>query len=285
VATTGVGIGLAWTDNATNETGFEIQRSLSSTFSSPTTFTISPASATTYTDSTATAPGTTYYYQIRAVAGSTPSAWSAPLTVTTPGTAVGTPTNLKAVANSSTQVALTWTDTASNETGFEVWRSTSSSFASPTKFTINTVNAAAYTDNTAVAGTTYYYEVRALNGTTTSAWSNSATVTTPTSGGGATSKQATPTNFSVTALAGALMKLAWTDNATAETGYEIQVSTIFDFSTIVQDVTVPTANLSTYTVTGLSASTWYYFRVRAVTTPVTYDSAWTNSIKLKTLSA
>ena len=177
---------------------------------------------------------------------------------------------------------LGWSDNSDNETGFIIQRSTSSDFANPTAFTINSPNVTNYSDTTVVGGTTYFYRILAFSGNNYSAWSPSRDVTTPT--GGATSTQATPTNFSVTALAGAQMKLAWTDNATAETGYEIQVSTIFDFSNIVQDVTVSTPNLSTYTVTGLSKSTWYYFRVRAVTTPATFDSAWTNSIKLKTLS-
>ena len=46
---------------------------------------------------------------------------------------------------------------------------------------------------------------------------------------------------------------------------------------------MPTANLSTYTVTGLSKSTWYYFRVRAY--DATDASPFTNSVKVKTLSA
>jgi hypothetical protein len=57
-------------------------------------------------------------------------------------------------------------------------RSTSSAFTAPTRVNL-AANATTYTDATAAAATSYWYRVRADNGTAASAWSNVATVTTP----------------------------------------------------------------------------------------------------------
>jgi Secretion system C-terminal sorting domain len=73
------------------------------------------------------------------------------------------PTSLNVTASTS-QIAATvsWTDNATNETGFEIQRSlnSSSGFAA-----IGTVasNTTTYVDNTVSVGTTYFYKVRAFN--------------------------------------------------------------------------------------------------------------------------
>ncbi len=58
-------INLSWTDNSTNETGFEIDRALDSAFSGGLTITTVGANVTTY-QSTALSGSTTYYYRVRA---------------------------------------------------------------------------------------------------------------------------------------------------------------------------------------------------------------------------
>ncbi|MDX6698114.1 MAG: hypothetical protein QOE65_1511, partial [Solirubrobacteraceae bacterium] len=57
-------VDLAWADNSTNETSFVIERSATSTFTAPTTFTVA-ANVTTYADSSV-AGATTYYYRVKA---------------------------------------------------------------------------------------------------------------------------------------------------------------------------------------------------------------------------
>jgi hypothetical protein len=73
------------------------------------------------------------------------------------------PTALTAV-NSNTQISttLTWTDNSSAETAFDIQRSTSETtgFVSIGSVLPNVVT---YTDNSVVAGTTYFYRVRAAN--------------------------------------------------------------------------------------------------------------------------
>jgi hypothetical protein len=104
-------------------------------------------------------------------------------TVTDSGTATppAAPTNLAASAASATQVNLTWTDNANNETGFKVERKTG---ANGTYAQIATpgVNATSYSDTTVAAGTQYTYRVRASNAAGDSAFSNEASATTPASG-------------------------------------------------------------------------------------------------------
>jgi M6 family metalloprotease-like protein len=73
---------LAWTDASTNETGFAIQRSLTSG-SGFSTLGTAAANATNYTDNTVSA-ATTYYYRVAATNAATSSAYSAEASATTP---------------------------------------------------------------------------------------------------------------------------------------------------------------------------------------------------------
>jgi len=86
------------------------------------------------------------------------------------------PTNLAANATSSSDIALTWQDNSSDETGFKIERKTGSdSFAE-----IMTVSADAtsYNDTGLNSNTTYVYRVRASNSNGDSGYSNEASATT-----------------------------------------------------------------------------------------------------------
>jgi large repetitive protein len=78
------------------------------------------------------------------------------------GTAPAYPTNLTATAKSYKSIGLTWVDHSTNETGFEIYRSTS---ANGTYAIVTTVpaNSTSYTDTTCAAATTFYYKVQAVN--------------------------------------------------------------------------------------------------------------------------
>jgi subtilisin family serine protease/regulation of enolase protein 1 (concanavalin A-like superfamily) len=113
--------------------------------------------------------GTATFDNVSVTGGSTPPP-------PPPPPAVATPTNLAATAVSAAQINLSWIDNATNETGYQVERSTDQS-----TFTLITTlgsGATAFADTGRAAATTYYYRVRAVAGTTNSAYSNNASATT-----------------------------------------------------------------------------------------------------------
>jgi len=156
-------IDLTWTDNSNNETGFQIQRGLTST--GPfTTIATAAANATGYTD-TGLSPSTTYYYQINATNSAGSSAYTTIVNATTPASLPGVPTapsGLAATATSATEIDLSWTDNSNNETAFSIERSTSSTGPFSVIGSVG-ANVTTYADTTASAATTYYYRVDAQN--------------------------------------------------------------------------------------------------------------------------
>ncbi|HQR38064.1 MAG TPA: M36 family metallopeptidase [Blastocatellia bacterium] len=95
--------------------------------------------------------------------------------------------------------------------------------------------------------------------------------------GGGTAPAA-PSGLTATATSSSQINLAWTDNANNETGFKIERKT-GSGGTYAQIATVG-AGVTTYSNTGLTASTAYYYRVRA--TNATGDSAYSNEANATT---
>ncbi len=157
---------LAWVDNSTTETGFEVQRSIDNV-----TFIVAgnlPANETS--TSIGTLNGSTpYFFRVRALQNGTASAFS--------NTASAAPSGLKATATTSTSITLTWTDNSATETRFEVQRSTDNVTFVPAGTTA--ANATSTSVGSLNASTTYYFRVRAAQENVTSAFSNTASAVTP----------------------------------------------------------------------------------------------------------
>jgi hypothetical protein len=86
------------------------------------------------------------------------------------------PTDLSATSTSPYYIDLSWTDNSTDETAFEIWRSTDG-----TNFAVlRTVEADAttYTDNAVNSSTLYYYRVTAVNGSGESAPTSDVSATT-----------------------------------------------------------------------------------------------------------
>ena len=291
---------LTWVDNSTNETGFTIQRALDGTFTTGiTTFTVGP-NVNTYTDTTL-AKNTTYFYRVFAtnLVGDTfvypgsvgfpkktaVSAFSNPATVGTLPTLPGDPTLLSATPLAGPQVSLTWTDTATTETGFVVERCTGVNcqvllanfvqIAAPGPR--NGTGSVTYVDTAVTAGSTYAYRVKAVNAAGSSLlYTNIATAT-------LVAIPAAPSGFTVSVVkAGGnnyTATLRWTDNASNETGFTIQRATNAAFTTGLNSSTV--AALAGTGLTGTSTqtitrNTTYYYRIRANNTGG--SSAWANAL-------
>ena len=127
---------------------------------------------------TSLAAGKSYFFYVSAVnTAGLESLPSASLIYSVPVSMPAAPSNLAGIAQSSTQVMLTWRDNSTNETGFQILRKTGASGS----YLTNTVaaNTLSFTNSGLVAGTQYFYKVRAYNSAGVSAFSSEISVTTP----------------------------------------------------------------------------------------------------------
>jgi transcriptional regulator CtsR len=170
-------INLGWQDNATNESGYLVERSTDGVnFTQVATL---GTNATTYAMAGLSAT-TTYYFHVRAYNTGGNSSWSNMAEATTQGVTISAPlapSGLTATAASSSQINLAWQDNATNEDGYRIERSSDG-----VNFTLVTTvgaNAKSYAVTGLAASTTYSFRVRAYNSGGDSAWSNTAAGTTP----------------------------------------------------------------------------------------------------------
>ncbi len=157
------------------------------------------------------------------------------------------PTDLEALASGMTSIDLSW-DYAGDPVEFEVYRSTA---IDGTYNIINRTEGLSFTDNTVLAGTTYFYKLKSINDNGTSEFSNTDDATT------ATDNQAPTVPAGLTEISKTYSNVAFswtasTDNV-AVAGYEILIN-----NTIVDSTTV-----ASYMATGLEPGTLYNFTVKA----------------------
>jgi len=145
---------------------------------------IATTSTVTYTDAAVT-PATSYSYRVRAIdAAFNVSGYSSTTTAVTPAAsdtqAPTTPANLTAAAISSTQVNLSWAAASDNVavTNYLIERCQGAGCATFVQMAVTST--LTYSDVPVTASTSYSYRVRATDAATNlSAYSNTASVTTP----------------------------------------------------------------------------------------------------------
>jgi endo-1,4-beta-xylanase len=166
------------------------------------------------------------------------------ITVTPP--MPSTPTGVTATAASSSSITVGWT-TVTGAASYKVYRSSTSGGAYSL---IGSPASNTYTDTGLSASTTYYYEVSAVNAGGESGQSGYVSVTTAPS---------TPTGITATAASSSSITVSWT-TVTGATSYKVYRSSTSGGAYSL--IGSPASN--TYTDTGLSASTIYYYEVSAV---------------------
>ncbi|MGH7599992.1 MAG: fibronectin type III domain-containing protein, partial [bacterium] len=263
-------IDLAWTDNASNEAGFKIERKLS-TAATYTQIATVGANIMSYSN-TGLTPNTAYSYRIRSFNASGNSAYPNAAGATTLPSSPAGPSGLTATTVSSTQINLSWLDNAGNELGFIIRRKTGAGGAYAVIDSVG-ANVTAYSNLGLSANTKYFYQVRTYNAGGNSALSNEANATT------SADPLATPSNLTAAAVNSGKINLTWTDNANNETGFKIERK-LGAAGTYAQIATVG-ANVTSYSNTGLSANTTYHYRVRAY--KVDSHSAYSNEANATTL--
>lgn len=180
-------INLSWTDNASNESGFSVDRATNSTFSAGLVTSSVGANVSSF-QATGLSVSTTYFFRVRASNNGGNSANSNTASATTQaGTGTGplpaAPSNLSATVASSSQINLAWSDNANNETGFTVDRATNSAFSAGLTSSNVGANTTSFQANGLAANATYFFRVRANNGTGSSGNSATASATTSATGG------------------------------------------------------------------------------------------------------
>lgn len=169
-------ISLSWTDNASDEDGYRLERSLNGV--DWTLAAALSAGASSHVD-TGLSAETTYDYRVIATNGAMSSEASNVVSATTdpePVLPPSDPNGLAATALSESQIDLTWNDNSANETGFEIERSddgvTWSQIASLA------AGSQSYSDTGLAAETLYDYRIRAIGDGGASGYSNVAQATT-----------------------------------------------------------------------------------------------------------
>ncbi len=253
LAMTGTRIDLAWTDNATNEDSYIVER-CAGTCDADGAFVeiqtgLAPG-AQAFADNGVSA-GQTYSYRVRALNVGGVSPYTNIATATT--AAPNAPTGLAVTTLSGTLIELTWNDNASNELSYQIERCTSAACPAFTLRTTLGPDATDYVDTVAVDDE-YTYRVRAVNNVGSSGYTGEETAN--------TFLPAAATDFVVATISGTRIDLSWTDIATNEDGYVVERCSGDSCSTFTVLDSLP-SDANGYQNDGIAAQTSFTYRVYA----------------------
>lgn len=171
-----------------------------------------------------------------------------------PATAPAAPV-LSVGATGNASVPLSWTTPANGGsaiTGYKVYRGTAS--AGETLYaSLGVVNT--YTDTSATNGTTWYYQVTAVNAVGESARSNEVSAT-------PTWSPTAPQNLSGAGAGSNSVNLTWTAPA-SNNGSAIQYYNVYRGTTSGGETLTASSTVTSFTNSGLTAGTLYYYQVSA----------------------
>lgn len=243
---------LAWKDNSSNETGFELWRKKGET--GEWVMIRRLGRNTESAVDTSVEADTVYYYKLvaysRTLLGEVRSALSeeVKVRVSTPEP----PSNLDYYIISSDCILLQWNENSQEGVEYEVQRKTGEAGQWETIGRLSS-GTNSFTDNDIEAYMLYSYRVKAYNSEYKSeALSETIEVV--------TGKPKPPTDLTVTVLSPKMVDLEWKDNSDNELGFIIERRTYFGGYVVVGEVN---ENVTSYTDRGLLPNTRYYYRVKA----------------------
>lgn len=195
----------------------------------------------------------------------------APFNLVLDTTPPAAPTTLSATPGNTT-VALNWSASSEGDLyGYNIYRSTSPSVPITSPIASVVKPTVTYTDTGRVNGQIYYYVITAVDTSGNQSGASNEVNATPVG-----MPPAAPSGLTVTPTTNySLLNLAWTDNSTDETGFEIERSTTGIGGTYSLLFTTA-ANAVSYKNFSLSPSTEYCYRVRAVN--ASGASAYTSNV-------
>jgi len=160
----------------------------------------------------------------------------------------GSPSNLTLTPVSISQINLSWTASSAAGVVYDIFRSTTAGFTPSSTNLIATATGNSYSDSGLAQNTTYYYVVEASNTSGTSAPTTQGSTRT-------LSIPLAPANLTATSASSGEVDLSWAASATSGVTY-----------TVVRNGTAVAIGLAgtTYSDTGLTASTTYSYTVEAV---------------------
>lgn len=161
------------------------------------------------------------------------------------------PSALTATATGVSTIDLGWTDNSTDEVTFEIERSADGT-TGWTNIGSNSPGDTTFTDTGLSEHTVYYYRVKAVNAAGSSAYTSVANATT---------LVAPPTTLVVAENGATQLDLSWTDNSGVEDDYRIERSA--NGTTGWSEIGINSAGDTTYSDTGLTPGTAYFYRVRA----------------------
>jgi hypothetical protein len=180
------------------------------------------------------------------------------------------PAGLTATATSSSAIGLSWgavmAPTNCTLSGYNVYASTTSGFTpGSTNLVATGVTGTTYTNTGLTASTTYYYKVEAIDADGSSA--SSAQQSAETQAARCSAVPSAPTGLTATATSSSAISVSWsavTPPASCTiSGYSVYGSTTNGFTPASGNLLASGLTGTTYSNTGLTASTTYYYKVEA----------------------
>jgi fibronectin type 3 domain-containing protein len=259
-------VNLTWTNNAGNQTGFHLDRATDSGFTQNLITETLPPSPNSFTDvASGLAPGTTFYYRLRAFNSIGDSTSSNTASVTIPQLPP-VATNPQITKVTTSEIDLSWQDNAGSQaTGYQILRAIN--HGALTQVATLPAGSQGWADTSVSSGTFYDYHIIAYNAAGNTGFADVSANSLTSAPGNVV---ASPSNASVT--------LSWAV-PTGAVSYNI-----YRGSTAGGEGTTPIASSVTttnFTDTGLTNGATYYYVVTALngnSAPLPAESARSNEV-------